>query len=212
MYMGMHPSSLMPYRTVLSLALVFFVREEFLSRYKCPNQIHTPIRDTTGFSVVIADIGIVMSKCLPVERQQAPEYVHRIQSMMSIAGSPVVLHQECYVCGQGCEEHPLATCPVCMVTAHPDCISERLCDVKFDFEPELLPGDVFKHGNVCCLCSACFDQNLSLFSPCNDMEALHSKVWDRMDKVASLKHSVTSCLVFDLPSFSFDICFLVLFW
>ena len=49
------------------------------------------------------------------------------------------------------------------------------------------------------------DKNLSLFSPCNNMEALHSKVWDRMDKVASLKHSVTSCLVFDLPSFSFEI-------
>ena len=47
------------------------------------------------------------------------------------------------------------------------------------------------------------DQNLSLFSPCNNMEALHSKVWDRMDKVASIKHSVTSCLVLDLQSFSF---------
>ena len=50
------------------------------------------------------------------------------------------------------------------------------------------------------------DQNLSLFSPCHNMEALHSKVWDRMDKVASLKHSVTSCLFFVLPSFSFEIC------
>ena len=50
------------------------------------------------------------------------------------------------------------------------------------------------------------DPNLSLFSDCNNMEALHINVWDRMDKVASLKHSVTSCLVFDLQSFSLLIC------
>ena len=51
------------------------------------------------------------------------------------------------------------------------------------------------------------DQNLLLFSPCNNMEALHSKVWDRMDKIASLKHSVTSCLALDLSSFGFEIVF-----
>ena len=136
--------------------IVLLVEEDILSRYKCPIQMHSPMRNTTGFRVVIPDIGIVMSKCRPVERQQAPEYVHRIQSMVFIAASPVVLHQECYVCGQGCEDHALATCPVCMLTAHPDCISEHLCNVKLNVEPELPPGDVFNHDNVCCLCSACF--------------------------------------------------------
>ena len=77
--------------------LVFFVEETILSGYKYPIQVHSPIRDTTGFRVVIADSGIVMSKCRPVERQLAPEYAHRIQSMMAIAESPLVLHQECYV-------------------------------------------------------------------------------------------------------------------
>ena len=136
--------------------LAFLIVEDTPSRYKYPIQIHSPLRDTTGCRVAFADIGLVMSKCRPMERQQAPEYVRRIQSMMSIAGSPVVLHRGWNVCGQGCEEHPNATCSACMLAAHQYCITERVCGVKLNFEVELLLGDIFRQCNVFCLCSACF--------------------------------------------------------
>ena len=132
-----------------------------MQRYKYPIALHNPIQDTAGMFVLSPNIGLVMLKGGPADREHAPEHVTHFQRMWAVSqtnASGITLQQTCHFCS-GCtiDADRLFSCALCMLTTHNACALQRSTSVQFSLsKDELLPKELFGNRHVCAICLACF--------------------------------------------------------
>ena len=134
-----------------------------MQRYKSPIALHNVLNNTSGMRVLSPDIGVVMLKCRPTEREPAPAHVHQLQRMWSVVQSvndQSCLQQHCHFCGGADNDSDgmhLHTCALCMLTSHSACAEQRSTSAQFSFSKNgLLPGDIFDERKICAVCLAYF--------------------------------------------------------
>ena len=105
------------------------------------------------------DIGTVLTKSPPSEREYIPQVCKQLQRCWSMAGMKFTsqeldaLNEQCFLCTD--QSGVTRTCSVCMCASHARCSSACMFEVQRLQDSDILPN-MFTASNMCALCCKVF--------------------------------------------------------
>ena len=138
---------------VVSTGWAWKMREKS-GRFVYPTYMWDKKVDTSGYKVIMPDIGVVLSKSGPIGRDIVPvQCKHISQSWMlaSLAASELSsLSEGCFLCDD--PNGIMRTCAMCKCTAHEQCLASCSFEIQCVQDGVDVLPTMFDISNMCILC------------------------------------------------------------